>query len=198
MRHLVFLFTFSLFLISCKQKDTKQEGSTIIEKELDSTEQQISIDTFTKKDTATNIPTIEQMVLDIRNEFKRINSLRLTQKEYKFFCDADNTITYYTDNGKVIKITIAWGFVGDGSSTSEYYYKDDKLIFTYETHTGGPANGPDTKNEFRTYVNNDKTIQHIKNQKVIDCATCQFNKSSREYKALRAYNTGNITTALCK
>ena len=204
MRHIIFLLTFSFFLISCGQNDTKQKELELKEKELalkqkelDLKEKQISGDTSAKKVTPTNTATVEQIVLDIRSEFKRINSLRLTTKKYKFVCDTDGTITYYTDNGKVVKIAIDWGFIGDGSSTSEYYFKDDKLIFTYETYIGGPANGPETKTEYRTYVNNDKTIKYMENQKNSVCTTCQFTETSKEYKVLRAYNTTNIKSALC-
>ena len=204
MRYIIFLLTFSCFLISCRQNDTKQKELELKEKEIalkqkeiDLKEKQISSDTSVKKIAPTNTATVEQIVLDIRSEFKRINSLRLTSKKYKFVCDTDGTITYYTDNGKVVKIAIDWGFIGDGSSTSEYYYKDDKLIFIYETYIGGPANRPETKIEYRTYVNNDKTIKYIENQKVLRCTTCQFNTSSREYKVLKTFNTNNIKSALC-
>lgn len=205
MRHIIFLLTFSLFLISCGQNDTKQKDLELKEKELalkqkelDLKEKQIVGDTSVKKVTSTNNTLIvEQIVLDIRSEFKRINSLRLTPKKNKFVCDTDGTITYYSDKGKVVKIAIDWGFIGDGSSTSEYYYKDDILIFTYETYIGGPANGPDIKTEYRTYISNNKTIKYMENQNISVCTTCQFNDSSREYKALRAYNTNNIMSALC-
>ncbi|MBL0202346.1 MAG: hypothetical protein IPP81_19975 [Chitinophagaceae bacterium] len=204
MRQLIFLLAFPLFLISCGLNDTKQKELELKENELalkqkalDLKEKQISGDTTAKNVAPTNTATIEQIVLDIRSEFKRINSLRLTTKKYKFVCDTDGTITYYSDNGRVVKIAIDWGFIGDGSSKSEYYYKDDKLIFTYETYIGGPANGPETKTEYRTYVNSDKTIKYMENQKISACTTCQFNESAREYKALRAYNTKNIKSALC-
>lgn len=208
MRHIIFLLTFSLFLISCGQNDTKQKELELKEKELalkqrelDLKEKQISGDTSAKNvapaNTATITATAEQLVLDIRSEFQRINSLRLTTKKYKFVCDTDGTITYYTDNDKVVKIAIDWGSIGDGSSASEYYFKDDKLIFAYDVYIGGPAGAAVTKTEERTYVNNDKTIKYMQNQKVSDCLTCDFNESSREYKALRAYNTNNIKSALC-
>lgn len=204
MRHIIFLLTVSLFLISCGQNDTKEKELELKEKELalkqkelDLKEKQISGDTTAKIVTPTNNATVEQIVLDIRSEFKRINSLRLTRKKYKFVCDTDGTITYYTDNGKVVKIAIDWGFIGDGSSTSEYYYKEDKLIFTYDVYIGGPAGAAESKTEERTYVNNDKTIKYMQNQKISACTTCQFNESSREYKAFRVYNTNNIKSALC-
>ena len=200
----ILLFILTLTFISCGQNETKQRELelkerelALKEKEMELKEKGVSADTSIKKTVPLSNTTPEQLVLDIRSEFKRINSLRLTPKKYKFVCDTDGTITYYTDNGKVVKIAIDWGFIGDGSSTSEYYYKDDKLLFTYETYIGGPANGPETKTEYRTYVNDDKTVKYMENQKVLSCTACQFNSSSKEYKALRAYNTNNIKAALC-
>lgn len=204
MRHIIFILTISLFIMSCGQADTKQKELELKEREIalkenefELKEKGISEDTSTKTIVQPSGITPEQIVLDIRSEFKRINSLRLTTKKYKFVCDTDGTVTYYTDNGKVVKIAIDWGFIGDGSSTSEYYYKDDKLIFSYDVYIGGPAGAAETKTEDRAYVNNDKTIKYMQNQKVSTCTNCQFNESSREYKVLRAYNTNNIKSALC-
>lgn len=210
MRLIIFLLTFSLFLSSCTQNDTKQKELDLREKELalkqkefELREKQISGDSSAKIVAPTTTTTVlatvtpEQLVLDIRSEFQRINSLRLSTKTYKFICETNGKITYYTDYGKVVKIAIDWGEIGDGSSKSEYYFMDDKLIFTYEEYIGGPGGGEVTKSEERTYVNNDNSIKYMQNQKVTDCITCQFNESSREYKALRAYNTNNITAALC-
>lgn len=204
MRQIIFIFVLTFSLISCRQNDTNQKESelkekelSLKEKELNLKEKQISADTNIKVVHANNTATVEQLVLDIRSEFKRINSLPLITKKYNFVCDTDGTITYFNDNGKVVKIVINWGFIGDGSSTSEYYFKNDKLIFTYEVYVGGPAGKAETKTEERTYVNNDKTIKYMRNQKVSACTTCQFNESSREYKTLRAYNTNNIQSAIC-
>ena len=204
MREFIFLLILSLSIISCGQNDTKQKELDIKEKELALKEKgvalkekEINADSSAKSNALANSTTPEQMILDIRSEFKRINSIRLTTKKYNFHCDTDGTITYYTDNGKIVKIAIDWGFMGDYSTKSEYYYKDDKLIFTYNILIGGPAGVVETKTEERTYINNDKTIKYMKNQKVIACTTCQFNNSSREYKILEAYNTNNIKSALC-
>lgn len=81
------------------------------------------------------------MVVEIRNEFTRINSLRSTAKRYKFECDAEGIADYYWENNQLVKIAIDWGFLGDYSNKSEYYHKDGKLIFSYELSLGGPAGG---------------------------------------------------------
>ena len=208
MRHIFLSLAFSLFLFSCGQNDTRQKESELKEKELDIKQKELdlkakqiggetSIKTAAPDVTTTDTSTVEQIVTDIRGEFKRINATKLKPKQYKFFCDTDGTVIYYTANGKVLKIAIDWGFIGDGSSTSEYYYKDDKLIFIYETYIGGCASCPITKTEFRTYVNNDRTVKYMENKKASTCATCQFNGNSKEYKLLEAYNTNNVKSALC-
>ncbi len=204
MRHIIFLLTFSFFFISCGENDKKQKEVALKENELalkqkkpDVTEKQISGDTTAKIIAPTNASAVEQIVLDIRSEFKRINLLKLKTKKYKFDCDTEGTIIYYTENGKVVKIAIDWGFMGHTSLTSEYYYKNEKLIFTCDTDYYEPLYEPVIKTELRSYVNNDKTIKYMKNQKISVCTKCQFTESSREYKAFRAYNTNNIKSALC-
>lgn len=203
MRYLILLFAITI-LHSCAQSNTKQKeielkekGLVLKQKELDLKEKQINAEKPSQKTDTSNNLTVEQMVLDIRNEYKRINSINLKSKKYNFVCDAEGAITYYTDNGKVVKVVIDWGVVGDGYSISEYYYKDNKLFFTYVTLIGGPAYGPDIKTEYRTYVNNNKTIKYMEDQKVSACTTCEYNNSSIEYKALNAFNTSDIQSALC-
>lgn len=192
MRHIILSFAVSLILLSCDQNEAKQKEPGLKENQIGS---DTSIKSADPVDTTTH--TSEQKVLDIREEVTKINSTSLTAKKYKFFCDTDATATYFTDKEKVVKIAIDWGFIGDGSSTSEYYFKDDKLIFIYNTTTGGCANCPVTKTEYRTYVHNDRTIKQMENQKVISCSSCEFNENSKEYKALKAYNTNNVKSALC-
>ena len=150
-------------------------------------------------DTPATVPAspAEQKVLDIRNEYARINSLGLTAQKFRFVCDTEGSISYFTENGKVVKIAIDWGFLGDGQSKNEYYYQNGALIFAFEQHVGGPAGEPASTNEFRTYVQNDRTIKYLRNQKVESCRTCSFSASSREYKAVKALETRNFKSALC-
>ena len=212
MRHFILLIAVAT-LLSCGQNDTKQKELNLKEKELALRQKELELkEKEIKKDTivnnivsttnsATKNSNPEQLILDIRKEFKRINSAQLTKKKYSFACKndpANGTVIYYLDNGKVVKIAIDWGFAGDYSTTSEYYYKNDKFIFGYDVAIGGPAEGAETKSEERTYVNNDKTIRYMQNQKIISCTTCEFKESSKEYKILRAYNTNNVTAALCE
>ncbi|MES2881444.1 MAG: hypothetical protein V4676_04795, partial [Bacteroidota bacterium] len=194
----------ALRLISCGQTGSKEKQKEA--KKSDTVENKNAVDSnnnkFPENTSLTTIDTagtsnVAQMVSGIRHEVERINALRLYRKEVRFVCDAENTITYYTHNSRVVKIIIEWGFVGDGSSKYEYYYKKGKLIFTFKVHVGGPAGLPQTKIEERTYVDNDKTIKYMKNQKVTACSVCQFTESSKEYKALNAYAKNNVKALLC-
>ena len=141
--------------------------------------------------------TTEEILNDIRAEFRRINALPLDAQKHNFHCDTDGTITYYEYNNKVVKVMIDWGFLGDGSTKSEYYYRDGKLIFEFEIFINQPPGLPDTRMEQRIYVDGDKTIRFMRDQEVIACRKCEFTGSSREYRVLQAYKSGDINSALC-
>ncbi|RSK30085.1 hypothetical protein [Hymenobacter metallilatus] len=205
MKRLFLLLTLSYSLTSCEQPTTTREEPAVTENQpapaqLAAKVQQppFARDTFAEEAASLATRPIEQAVLGIRKEVARINSLPLTIRKRRFVCDAENTITYYTANGTVVKIVLDWGFVGDGTSRYEYYYKDGKLLFTYKAHTGGPAGLPETRLEERTYVQNDRTIRYLKNQQVSACPVCRFEASAREYNALSAYTADNVAPALCK
>ena len=206
---LIFLTLLSLF--SCGQNETSTNSSTsITPTESETNNGTIPVNpgrpdvvvtdsSVVAVDTPATVPAspLEQKVLDIRNEYTRINGLGLAAQKFRFVCDTDGSISYFTENGKVVKIAIDWGFLGDGQSKNEYYYKNGALIFAFEQHVGGPAGLPETTNEFRSYVQNDRTIKYLRNQKEERCRTCSFSASSREYKALKALETRNFKSALC-
>ena len=133
----------------------------------------------------------------IRDEYNRINTTQLTQKKITFECDIEGTATYYFENNKVVRIVIEDGFAGDNSTTSQYYFKDGKLMFIYEVHLGGSATGPDTRKEERTYVQDNKVIKYMEYQNEAPCTTCGFSDTSKEYKLFRANDAGSIRKALC-
>ena len=198
MRFIVIAIIAVFFQYSCGQNNTKQkEPGLKNESQQDSTTKPADPDTAQGHVDSNKTSSISDMVLNIRKEVQRINVLPLDSTKHGFYCDTDGKITYYTYNGKVVKIVIDWSFVGDASSIVEYFYKDGKLIFEYEVIIGAPAGLPDTRLEQRIYVNNDRTIRFMRNQEVIACRKCEFSPSSREYKVLRAYKSGNIKSALC-
>ncbi|MCA8832134.1 hypothetical protein [Hymenobacter pini] len=140
----------------------------------------------------------ESAVAAIRQEFTRINAAPLDSLKKPFRCDTDGTVTFYSERGNVVKVVIAWGFLGDGSTTSEYYYQNGRLIFFYETYTGGSAGEPETTNDERIYVQNDKAIRFLKNQREALCSPCAFSHTSRPYRILAAFDGGSVEAALCQ
>ena len=190
------ILAFGFIMLSCnnnKNESTTKTKDTVVKSE----------NTEVAKDSpvvASGTGDTEQMVAEIRKEFQRIGGLKLAQKKYPFECDndpANGTATYYTEDGKVVKLYVDWGVVGDYYSTTEYYFKNEKLIFIFESVTGGPAMGPDKTTEKRIYINNDKTIRFIKDKKTLPCETCEYTERSHEYKMLKAFNTNNAKKAIC-
>ncbi|MDU0370853.1 hypothetical protein ACFPAF_10645 [Hymenobacter endophyticus] len=141
---------------------------------------------------------VEAVVTAIRQEFARINAAPLDSLTKPFRCDTDGTVTFYSAQGRVVKVVIDWGFLGDGTTTSEYYYQNNKLIFFYETYTGGPAGLPETTNDERIYVRNDKAIRFLKNHREAPCSPCTFARTSRPYRILNTFNGGDVEAALCQ
>lgn len=145
---------------------------------------------------ATGVP--DKVVEAIRDEYNRINKASLTKKRQNITCEADGNITYYYENNKIVKVAIDWGLTDDHSDASEYYYKDGQLILVYNVSVGGPANGPEEKNEERSYVNEDRVIKFMKNQQTAPCISCQFSASSREYKILDGYGNKELAKMICE
>jgi hypothetical protein len=149
------------------------------------------------RDTA-GLSTTEKKIADIRREYNFINSQPLSKQSFGFECDVKDTIHYYLYQGRIVKIVINWGFIGDGKSLHEYYYKDDKVFFVYKKHTGyGPGAG-ETIFEQRGYFDADKNIRYMENQAVTKCVSCVLGPDAREYKALRAFKTKDFGAALCR
>ncbi|MBW7871308.1 MAG: hypothetical protein H3C39_09625 [Flavobacteriia bacterium] len=164
----------------------------------DSLKQSSEIDfpneTQATKPTAIQPQSQEEIVLEIRKEFQRINKLNLTKKEYEWEGNGcgEFTITYFLENGLIVKV-VEKGWIGDGSWIKEYYYQNKEFIFSYEVFYPDYSD----KMEYRTYVKNNQTIKYMENQKVLPCETCSFNALSQEYKILEAYSTKDFSNALC-
>ncbi len=141
----------------------------------------------------------EEAVLEIRAEFKRINSLPLTKRSFNYEapgCANEGFIEYYLDGNEVVKI-VEGGWIGDGNWTSEYYYKDGKFFFSHEVFAGGPANGPETRTEYRTYVKNNRIVRKMENKNIIDVDRGELTPSSKEYRILKAYTKRDFVKVLC-
>lgn len=207
MKTALYIFTCLLFF-ACQSKEDREKIRKL-EYELakqqynsgkkDSLKQSSEIDfpneTQTTKPTAIQPQSQEEIVLEIRKEFQRINKLNLTKKEYEWDEDdcGEFIITYFLENNQIVKI-VEEGWFGDSSWTNEYYYQNGKLFFIY---TESEDSLGSTRYEFRTYVENNQTIKYMENQKVLPCETCSFNALSQEYKILEAYSTKDFSNALC-
>src|SRR5690349_8840735 len=105
-----------LSLNSCGQNNNKEEQPGLKNEAQQKKTDPAALDTSIVRVDSANSATTEYLVLNIRKEYQRVNALHLIATKKSFICDTDGTITYYKYNGKVVKIVIDWGFVGDGST----------------------------------------------------------------------------------
>jgi hypothetical protein len=178
------VFTFCFLLLACGSTELNRPQPSINKQERNSNE--VGADP-------------EKIIADIRKEFKRINTLSLDADTISLNCanDPGATVVYYLNNNKVVKIAIDWGTSGDYSITSDYYFKNDKLIFKYIVYVGSIGDDEETKTEQRTYVFNDSAIRYMEGKQILPCTGCRFSDSSEEYKRLKAYTTKKFTDAFC-
>lgn len=135
----------------------------------------------------------------IRQRVEYINTADLKKKTFEFMCDEKMVVDYFYEGDEIVKITVDFGTVGDVYAREGYYYRDGKLIFIYEFVEGGPAcEGCIKKNEYRTYVDNDKTIKYMRDANVLPCRKCDFDAASRYYKLLKASAAEEIKAIMCK
>lgn len=138
-------------------------------------------------------------IKEIRAEYTRINALPLTKERFNWEADGcveGGVITYFFHDGKILKV-VESGAIGDGSWVTEYYYKNGRFIFSYDVLIGGPAEGPETKKELRTYVSNDTVVQSLENKTIIEPIEKVLSATSKPYKILKAYQTKDFEAALC-
>jgi hypothetical protein len=206
MRPLFLILT--LTILSCGQSETKQKELELKEKELALREKELELkEKGSKQDSTVQLTNTQnsivsnsdEIILEIRTEFSRINSLPLTKKSFDWECEdapMSGTMVYYFDNNKIVKVKIQEG-TEHHESVTENYYKDGKFIFSYEVFTSIPLSGPETKTEYRTYVKNDKVIRSMENKIITKSERKELDNSSTEYKVLKAYSTKNFVAVLC-
>ncbi|MGZ3873023.1 MAG: hypothetical protein ACXVJD_08895 [Mucilaginibacter sp.] len=135
----------------------------------------------------------------IRAAYSNINQLPLKGQDFKFEspgCVDGGLITYMKRDDEILKITNS-GSIGDGSWKTEFYFSAGKLIFYFDTVTGGAAAEKAPTTEYRLYVRNDKPIRCMEGKKIIP-PDSKANKSIQTaYKLLKAYKTRNFAAALC-
>jgi hypothetical protein len=156
--------------------------------------------------TASYCQSTEQLISDIRTEFKRINTeakLRTTELNNEEFLeqmtDGGGKLTGYFENDKLVKFT-EWVGLSYGAVESEYYFKNGELFFVYQKESkyadkvGGQVGDLDytkleTKFEGRYYLNNNEQIKEIeKGERLF----------SQEFEIGRAIECARTTTELLK
>jgi len=135
----------------------------------------------------------------IREEYKRINGLDLKTETYTYTnedCVEDGEIIYYLNRNDIVKV-VEKGNFKDGSWVTEYYYKNSKFIFGYESVTGGAAAGPEVTTKFRYYIKNDKAIRQMEGDTIVK-ADSKFSEAlSKAYILLKMNKTKNFSEVFC-
>lgn len=177
----------SILLMSCSNNE--KQKTIVAEKK--------AIETIQKATKVIEVPT--DPIDHIRQMVEKINTIQLDQKHFEFTCDELTKVDYYYNKGKLVKITIDFGTIGDAYAKEDYYYEGGKLIFKYEFVEGGPAcEGCITKNEYRSYILNNKVISYLKNKHVAACRKCEFTANSKELRLIEAKDVAEIKNVLCR
>lgn len=143
--------------------------------------------------------TAEADIENIRTAYKEINSKSLTKEHYTYEgagCAEDGVVDYYLDKQQIVKIKES-GSIGDGSWTTEYYYRNGDLIFIYESLIGGPAIGKVEKSEYRVYVKGGKVIRFMDNQKIIPADSKAGELTETAIKLWKVHSTKKFAEVLC-
>lgn len=136
----------------------------------------------------------------IRAEYQKVNASSLRKEPFKYEaegCVNDGIVTYFLNAKKEIVKIAETGNIGDGSWNREFYFRSGKFFFCYETITGGPAEGPELKNEYRTYIKDDQVLQYMEDKKVLAPGEHSAEALAISYKLLDAYHTKKFAEALC-
>ncbi len=184
-----FLASAMVILCACNQSST----NTADEKVTDTTI--IATDTA-KKDT---VAVSTDPVLSIRKKVEHINTSKLDSQHVEFMCDEKTKVDHFYESGKVVKISVDFGWIGDVYAREDYYYDNGKLIFMYEYVEGGPACDDCIKtNEYRYYINDGKVFKYLKDKNAEKCRKCEFGPKSRQVKLLTAKTAEEIKEIICR
>jgi hypothetical protein len=142
--------------------------------------------------------TVIDPIVAIRKKVERINTIQLQQRHIEFQCDEKTKVDRYYNGKQIVKIVVDYGTIGDVYAREEYYYDAGKLLFVYEFVEGGPAcEGCIKKNEYRSYVKNDKVIKYLKDTKKVACRRCEFGPKSKPYRLLKGKTQEEVKAILC-
>ncbi len=131
----------------------------------------------------------ESQVQQIKQEFAKINALKLDTKSfpYKNRCGVIKaSITIYFKNGEIRKITDVG--IGDDDKAAakwsyQYYYKNGNLIFSYETITSfDNEKEKNITNNNREYFLDNRLIKKIEDNKINYPENSFINNQDNRYK----------------
>ncbi|RZJ70810.1 MAG: hypothetical protein EOO47_23230, partial [Flavobacterium sp.] len=100
----------SILLISCTNNEKQQ---TVVAEEK-------AIETI--KPATKVIERSTDPIDHIKQKVAEINTIKLDQKHFEFTCDELTKVDYYYNKGKLVKIAIDFGTVGDAYAKEDYYY----------------------------------------------------------------------------
>ena len=137
----------------------------------------------------------------IRAEYKNINTASLTTEVFKYESDGcayDGQVKYFFNQKKEIVKIVESGSIGDGSWTREFYFQAGKFIFCYESLVGGPADGPETRSEYRTYAKDNQVLRFMEDKNIAPAGEKSADALKVSYKLIKAYTTKKFAEALCE
>lgn len=135
----------------------------------------------------------------IREEYNRINKLKLNAETFKYTttdCVEGGEVTYYSFAGQVLKITEK-GAMDDSVWRREYYYRDGKVIFCFESLDWGAAEGPVKTTEYRFYIKDGKSIREMSDKKIEDLTEKAAEAVSTAGKFLKVKTSKDFASVYC-
>lgn len=138
-------------------------------------------------------------IVAIRKEYNRINSLKLNKEHFEYEkagCVEGGKADYFFEDKNIVKITES-GSIGDGSWTSNYYYRAGKPVFCFQTTEGGPAEGDAVKMEYRIYIKDGRAYRVLEGSKVINDENISKEEIQRANNFYKAYASKKFADAVC-
>jgi len=141
----------------------------------------------------------DQAILSIREAVQNTNSKKLKKEHHTYEADGcveEGVVDYYFDGKAIVKI-VESGSIGDGSWVNEYYYQSGKVIFCFETITGGPAIGEVTKKEYRFYIKDGRILKAMEGKRIIKTDSKASESIATAKNIFNAYASKDFAGALC-
>jgi hypothetical protein len=63
-------------------------------------------------------------IAGIKQRVERINAIPLEKKHFEFMCDEKMMVDYFYHEGKIVKISVDYGTVGDVYAKEDYYFNE--------------------------------------------------------------------------